>query len=129
MSRSVGEDYLLALGRFVHTFSQVEGWAQHLLREYARTDPHTSRALFSGVRLKDATSDLNFDLNLIIVRLRHFVINENPYVGAEHKSQKSAYPHYWQTPWRYKPVQQAQPQRKTPRRDKARRRPQKSSPQ
>ncbi len=48
------EPYLLALGRFVSTFSQVEMMLQHVLWKFSKTAEPTAQAVFSGVRPETA---------------------------------------------------------------------------
>ena len=46
--------YWEALGRFVHYYSRVENTMKATLRLVSRTSPATARALFSGVRIRNA---------------------------------------------------------------------------
>lgn len=48
-------EYYHALGLFISTFSEVEAWMQVLLMETAKTSWETGRALFSGVRVQEAS--------------------------------------------------------------------------
>lgn len=50
------DDYWIALGQFVQTYSAAEAIVQVLLQERANVTSETARAIFSGVRIKEAMS-------------------------------------------------------------------------
>ena len=55
----VREDYWPALGKFLDVFATVESCMQMVLWHYAKTPTHIARAIFSGVRIKEAISFVN----------------------------------------------------------------------
>jgi hypothetical protein len=50
------KDYWLALGEFIHRFARVEQQVAYTLTLYTKLPIETARAVFSGVRAKDAFS-------------------------------------------------------------------------
>ncbi|MBN9545003.1 MAG: hypothetical protein J0I19_05980 [Alphaproteobacteria bacterium] len=49
------EDYYIALGDFINTFSDVESQLVLALADFAKVDKKTAKALFSGVRVDQAS--------------------------------------------------------------------------
>jgi hypothetical protein len=76
------QKYWSALGEFMDTFAAVEAAMQIVLWHYARTSIPIARAIFSGVRIKEAigfvnriceiggpTADLRDDLKYVFTQL------------------------------------------------------------
>jgi hypothetical protein len=56
---AIDDEYLLALGRFVHAFSAAESMLHSLLVHHAGMSKGTGAALLSGVRVKHAMESVN----------------------------------------------------------------------